>query len=146
MKDFIITVIVMLCAIIVIETIRDNGNQSRLNDVLKAQLELSNQQIADLQHINSQMAAGNIDGYGNPIQKVNLDTLKYASFCEGYNQAVEHIGKNYKGDNGYVLGFHAATNQEKRMIEYSKEEIEWELWNLLIEDLFIDKTTVLRLD
>lgn len=114
MTKVIIAILLFVCAVVATENLRDRSQKDRLNAVLKAQLDLSMQHIIDLQHVNHQLASGNIDTAGNPVHKVNLDTLKYASFCEGYNQAVEHIGKNYSGTNGYVLGYHAAIGQERQ--------------------------------
>jgi len=70
------------------------------------QIILQDQQINELQHQNIQIQTGASDAWGNPLKQINIDTLKYAAYTEGYNTAIRQL-KDGSG-NGYTAGYHAA--------------------------------------
>jgi len=84
-----------------------NGKIQKIQDI---QISVLKDQMTDLQYTNQQVMSGglNINGYSD--NKVNIETIKYSSYTTGYNDAIEHVGKNYP-NSGYAAGYHAAIEQ-----------------------------------
>jgi len=113
MKEFKITPLFVVTALFIFSVyliFSRSGNNAALNqsnELMKRQMSIMEQQVNDLQHVNSQMSLGNLDINGNLIKPLNVETIKYSAYCEGYNNAVRHMNSK-DSPNGYVAGYHAA--------------------------------------